>query len=71
VVPLAQALNPTTYTTDEKAFVAFLDSQAPVARNRKIRTMGYCMGGPMVMRTAADSRWLDTTGAVRTSVCGG
>jgi carboxymethylenebutenolidase len=53
VMPLAQALNPTTHVTDAKAFVAFLDSQTPVNKNRKIGTTGYCMGGPIVMRTAA------------------
>jgi carboxymethylenebutenolidase len=53
VMPLAQALNATTHVTDAKAFVAFLDSQAAVDKNRKIGTMGYCMGGPIVMRTAA------------------
>jgi carboxymethylenebutenolidase len=53
VFPLAGTLNATTHTTDARAFVAFLDSQAAVAKNRKIGTMGYCMGGPIVMRTAA------------------
>ena len=53
VMPLAQGLNATTHTTDAKAFVAFLDSQATVDRRRKIGTTGYCMGGPIVMRTAA------------------
>ncbi|MEX2123460.1 MAG: dienelactone hydrolase family protein [Woeseia sp.] len=53
VMPLAQALNATTHVTDAKAFVAFLDGQAPVDKNRMIGTMGYCMGGPMTMRTAA------------------
>jgi carboxymethylenebutenolidase len=53
VMPLAQALNATTHVTDAKAFVAFLDSQAAVDKNRKIGTTGYCMGGPIVMRTAA------------------
>jgi len=53
VLPLAQGLNPTTHVTDAKAFVAWLDGQAAVAKNRKIGTMGYCMGGPIVMRTAA------------------
>jgi carboxymethylenebutenolidase len=55
LMPLAQALNPTTHTSDAKAFVAWLDTQRSVARNRKIGTMGYCMGGPIVMRTAAAS----------------
>jgi carboxymethylenebutenolidase len=53
VMPLAQALNATTHTTDAKAFIAFLDSQAAVDRKKKIGTTGYCMGGPIVMRTAA------------------
>jgi carboxymethylenebutenolidase len=52
-MPLEQSLNPTTHTTDAKAFVAWLDGQASVAKNRKIGTTGYCMGGPIVMRTAA------------------
>jgi len=55
LLPLAQALNATTHTSDAKAFVAWLDTQASVAKNRKIGTMGYCMGGPIVMRTAAAS----------------
>ena len=53
VMPLAQALNATTQLTDAKAFVAFLDTQAAVDKKRKIGTMGYCMGGPITMRTAA------------------
>lgn len=53
VTPLAAALNHTTHVTDAKAFVAWLDGQAAVEKNRKIGTMGYCMGGPMTMRTAA------------------
>jgi len=53
VRPLASALNATTHTTDAKAFVAWLDTQASVSKTRKIGTTGYCMGGPIVMRTAA------------------
>jgi carboxymethylenebutenolidase len=53
VMPLAQGLNATTHMTDAKAFVAFLDSQAAVDKRKKIGTTGYCMGGPIVMRTAA------------------
>ena len=53
VMPLAQALNATTHVTDAKAFVAWLDGQASVDKNRKIGTTGYCMGGPITMRTAA------------------
>ena len=53
VLPLAQALNETTHMTDAKAFVAWLDQQSSVAKNKKVGTQGYCMGGPMAFRTAA------------------
>jgi carboxymethylenebutenolidase len=52
LLPLAQALNETTQTTDAKAFIAWLDRQSSVARNRKVGTQGYCMGGPIALRTA-------------------
>jgi carboxymethylenebutenolidase len=38
---------------DAPAFVAWLDSQPQVDKTKKIGTQGYCMGGPLVMRTAA------------------
>lgn len=38
---------------DAPAFVAFLDAQKEVDKKRKIGTQGYCMGGPLVVRTAA------------------
>jgi carboxymethylenebutenolidase len=50
---VARTLNPTTHVTDARAFVAWLDSQRAVDTRRKIGTTGYCMGGPIVMRTAA------------------
>jgi carboxymethylenebutenolidase len=53
LVPMMQALTATTHTTDAKAFVAWLDSRAEVDKGKKIGTIGYCMGGPIVMRTAA------------------
>jgi carboxymethylenebutenolidase len=52
-MPLAQALNETTQMTDAKAFIGWLDQQPSVAKNRKIGTQGYCMGGPSAFRTAA------------------
>jgi len=52
-MPLMQALSETTNMTDAKAFVAWLDQQPSVAKNRKIGTQGYCMGGPLAFRTAA------------------
>src|SRR6187549_1268818 len=38
LLPLMNALTATTHTTDAKAFVAWLDQQASVAKNRKIGT---------------------------------
>jgi carboxymethylenebutenolidase len=53
LMPLAQGLNETTQMTDAKAFIAWLDQQASVAKNKKVGTQGYCMGGPIAFRTAA------------------
>jgi carboxymethylenebutenolidase len=53
VMPLAQQLNAETHFTDARAFVDFLDAHGSVDTGRKIGTTGYCMGGPMIMRTAA------------------
>ena len=38
---------------DAVAYVAFLDAQKEVNKAKKIGTQGYCMGGPLVVRTAA------------------
>jgi carboxymethylenebutenolidase len=38
---------------DAAAYVAFLDAQPQVNTTKKIGTQGYCMGGPLVVRTAA------------------
>jgi len=38
---------------DAAAFISFLDAQRQVDKARKIGTQGYCMGGPLVVRTAA------------------
>ena len=53
VLPMARNLNADTHFTDARAFVGCLDQQAAVDTGRKIGTTGYCMGGPMVMRTVA------------------
>ena len=68
LMPLARALNETTHMADAKTFIAWLDAQAPVAKNRKIGTQGYCMGGPIAFRTAAAS---DRVGAVASFHGGG
>jgi carboxymethylenebutenolidase len=38
---------------DAVAYIGFLDSQQQVNKAKKIGTQGYCMGGPLVVRTAA------------------
>src|ERR1035441_5621180 len=53
LMSLAQGLNETTHMTDARAFIGWLDGQTSVARNRKVGTQGYCMGGPIAFRTAA------------------
>jgi carboxymethylenebutenolidase len=69
VRPLAQSLNESTNMTDAKAFVGWLDGQSSVAKDRKVGTQGYCMGGPMAFRTAAAVP--DRVGAVATFHGGG
>jgi carboxymethylenebutenolidase len=66
---LAQTLNEKTHMTDAKAFIGWLDQQPSVAKNRKMGTQGYCMGGPMAFRTAAAMP--DRVGAVATFHGGG
>jgi carboxymethylenebutenolidase len=39
--------------TDAMAYIAWLDSQKEVNKKKKIGTQGYCMGGPLVVRTCA------------------
>ena len=52
--PLMASVNaPGNPEKDATAYVAFLDSQKEVNRTKKIGTQGYCMGGPLVVRTAA------------------
>jgi carboxymethylenebutenolidase len=53
LMKLAGTLNTQTVDTDAKAFIAWLDKQASIDKKRKMGTTGYCMGGPMTMRTAA------------------
>ena len=52
VIPLARALSAETHVTDARAFIDWLDTQAAVDPDRKMGTTGYCMGGPITMRTA-------------------
>ena len=69
LLPLAKGLSEMTHMTDAKAFIAWLDGQTSVARNRKVGTQGYCMGGPIAFRTAAAMP--DRVGAVASFHGGG
>ena len=54
ITPLMASVN--TVGNAEKdaiAYVAFLDNQKEVDKKKKIGVQGYCMGGPLVLRTAA------------------
>jgi carboxymethylenebutenolidase len=69
VMPMAQTLSEATHMTDAKAFIAWLDGQKSVAKNKKMGTQGYCMGGPIAFRTAAAMP--DRVGAVASFHGGG
>src|SRR6266704_6103981 len=52
--PLMASVNaPGNAEKDATAYVAFLDAQKQVNKAKKIGTQGYCMGGPLVVKTAA------------------
>lgn len=52
--PLMASVNaPGHAEVDAAAYVAFLDARKEVDKTKKIGTQGYCMGGPLVVKTAA------------------
>ena len=52
--PLMASVNaPGNAEKDALAYIAFLDQQKEVDKTKKIGTQGYCMGGPLVVKTAA------------------
>jgi carboxymethylenebutenolidase len=52
--PLMASVNaPGNAEKDAVAYVAFLDAQKAVNKTNKVGTQGYCMGGPLVVKTAA------------------
>jgi carboxymethylenebutenolidase len=53
LMSLMGSLTPGIQITDAKAHIGYLTGQSAVDRKRKLGTAGYCMGGPMTMRTAA------------------
>ena len=55
LIPLMQAAtsNPENTKKDATAAIAWLDQQKEVDTRKGVGTTGYCMGGPLVMRTMA------------------
>jgi len=54
LTPLMGSVNaPGAAEKDAVAYIAFLDAQKQVNKSKKIGTQGYCMGGPLVMKTSA------------------
>jgi carboxymethylenebutenolidase len=52
--PLMESVNaPGHAEMDAVAYIDFLDAQKQVNKSKKIGTQGYCMGGPLVMKTCA------------------
>ncbi len=66
---MMKSLTADTEVTDAKALTSWLDQQPSVDKSRKMGTTGYCMGGPLVMRTAAANP--DRVGAAATFHGGG
>lgn len=69
MMPFRKGMSPAGDMSDAKTFIAWLDQQPQVNRNRKIGTQGYCMGGPMTFHTA--SAVPDRVGAVASFHGGG
>ncbi len=69
LMALKNSLTPATAATDANAFIQFLDAQSSVDAKRKVGTLGYCMSGPIAIRTAAARA--DRVGAVATFHGGG
>jgi carboxymethylenebutenolidase len=53
MMPFRKGMTPATDMSDAKTFVAWLDAQPQVNKNRRVGVQGYCMGGPMSFHTAS------------------
>src|SRR5690606_30065686 len=51
--PLLADLSPETELSDAPAALAWLDANEKVDRDRKLGTIGFCLGGPATFRTSA------------------
>lgn len=50
---MASKLTQEASMSDARDYITFLDAQDSVDTRRKVGTAGYCMGGPLIIRTAA------------------
>jgi len=53
ITPLRATVTPEGTDRDAVAYLAFLDTQPQTNRKKKAGVQGYCMGGPLSVRTAA------------------
>ena len=53
IAPFLKALSDDGTVRDATAFTTFIDAQPETDTKRGMATTGYCMGGPMMLRTAA------------------
>ncbi|PTS86955.1 MULTISPECIES: dienelactone hydrolase family protein [unclassified Caulobacter] len=53
IMPLRATVTPEGTDRDAVAYLAFLDAQPQTNRKKKAGVQGYCMGGPLSVRTAA------------------
>lgn len=54
IAPWRALLTQAATTSDARAFITWIDQQPQTDRKRGLATTGYCMGGPMVLLTAAE-----------------
>ena len=52
IMPMYRNLDHAASMSDARDYITFLDQQPAVDTSRKIGTAGYCMGGPLIVRTA-------------------
>lgn len=52
LISMARKLTQDAAMSDARDYIRFIDEQSSTDTSRKVGTMGYCMGGPLIMRTA-------------------
>jgi carboxymethylenebutenolidase len=53
ITPMRATVTPEGTLRDAVAYLAFLDARPQTSRTKKAGVQGYCMGGPLAVRTAA------------------